>query len=445
MKKRIVCALLALLTLMSVFAGCGKKAAPPVMYSENYSFSEAMARYMLSYTATSMQDELRAEGCDLKKPLSEQYRESGESFADYVVQKTAENMEMILSYSEAALKSEFILSEGMLYRAQETVAYLSQLAQEYGMSDEEYVTYAFGKGVTYEAYRVCIEMMTLCEGYDLYLFDGADVSLEDASAYADKNADKYLTYDCLRYTVKDKTVADALAAATTAEEFALELKKVSGINISDSDKNGIPDVAEYRAVNVKDDASGKFASEDGRKVNDTNITEDEDGFTVTMILTLPARNTVSLWDFRAVFFSEETAEGSYEDCVSLIEQIREKGTGEEGFTNIAYRYSENGYAYFGGLYSGVPKSGMPASSVSDWICDPARKKDDMTAVADGTNGSYMLYFLDGPLEAWLYYARADMKNEAAEAAFEKLKEDGTIGKITTDMDWLKALAAEVLG
>lgn len=164
--RSIISAVLA--ALMLLFCGCSKPDdKKPVMKSTNYGFSSAMTAYMIEHTKNMLESEMKAAGVDTSKPLSEQIRSGDETWQDYLYKKTVENMEHILLYCEAAAIDGYTPDEGMIYKASEEMNYLNTLAKNEGYTVEEYITMTYGEGVTYDGIRVCLEMMALCEGYEL--------------------------------------------------------------------------------------------------------------------------------------------------------------------------------------------------------------------------------------------------------------------------------------
>lgn len=420
--KQIAAAFLALTAVLT--AGCGSKAHnTPVISSEHFKFTRGMATYMTSYTRLMLADEMRAAGVDMKKPLAEQERSEGESWADYVYSKTLDSMEDVLLYCEAALFDKYTVSEGMNYKANDTLTYISGVAGDLGITSDEYIKRAYGSGVTVESFSLCTQMMALCEGYDLELTKKMEVTEEDAAAYADENPEKFLKFDALRYTTADKELADRLAAAADREEYLKIMSGVSGTDLTDTDKNGIPDVIEVRNTIVASDADGDFANEDGRNVGDTRIAEKDGKYTVTMLLSLPARKTEPLWNYLLIFISSESSTDPAGDAASLIDQWKEKDGDEKGFSKLAARYSDDPMAYYGGLYSGVSADGMANEKIAEWVCDPARAYGDTTVVSEDEDGAYMLYFIKGNTKRWVHEAIAAKKSDMAKEEIDSLRSD----------------------
>lgn len=421
--KHITAFILA--AVMLLCCGCGGTESRSVYQSKNFTFTEDMAMYMASYSRYMLADEMKAAGVDNTIPLSEQERSEGETWEDYLYTKTVENIENILLYCEAAYLEEYTVSEGMMYKANELVTYLSTLAAEVGLTEEEYIRQIYGDNVTVEGLQTCTQMMSLCEGYDLDLADSFEVPEEEAVAYADSEPDKFLEFDALRYTTKDKTLADSLAAAENKAAFLKIMSGVSGYSLTDSDKNGVADSLEVTGAAVATDVAGEFAKAEDRAAGDTLITEDDGEYTVTMLLTLPARDTELLWDFRMLFLSPESSDDPMGDVTSLIEQWKEKEGGEEGFSDLAARYSDDPTAYYGGLFSGTSRSEMPTEDIAKWVCNNARTEGDTTAISAGDGGAYMLYYIGGNTPRWIYDATNTVKADKADAAIDSVKEEIT--------------------
>lgn len=439
--KRILSLFLVLCTLAAV--SCGNGGDSEVYLSENFSFTEDMATYMASYTRLMLRDEMLAAGVDMEAPLSEQEKSDGETWEDYLFTKTSESMRDILLYCEAALHDRYTLGEGMAYKANETLSYISGMASDNGYTAEEYVKLIYGSGVTVDSLSICTQMMALCEGYDLELTESIEITDEDAAIYADENPDIFLKFDALRYTSDDKVLADSLTGTKDSGEFLSIMSKVSGIDLTDSDKNGIPDSLEVKNVSVASDVAGEFAKEEGRVRGDSCMTEKDGKYTVTMLLSLPERSTEPLWNFRMIYISTEASTDPAEDAASLLDQWKEKGSGEEGFANLAARYSDDPAAYYGGLYSGTSAESIENESIAQWICDGTRTYGDTTVIPDEDGGAYMLYYISGNIQSWMHEAIVTARSDKADEKIASLEAD-IKSKFKLDEDRLREIVEKVL-
>ena len=422
MKPRSVLAFF-LLAALFLFSGCGGDDVPNVVCrSENYSFTADMAAYMAAYTKLALADEMAAAVMDDSKPLAGQTSADGESFEDYLFEVTVQNIEKILLYCEAARADGYVPGEGMIYKANETVTYLSSKAEEAGMTAEEYLKESFGDKVTLSGYQTCVEMMVLCEGYELSLISAEEVTSDEAEAYADSHSGDFLKFDALRYSTSDRELAEMLASSETSEDFLKIISSVSGISVTDKNKNKIPDEIEVYAA-VSADPAGEFASEEGRSRWDTYMSESDGSYTVTMLLTLPHRDEEPVWNFRALYISSESNSDPMYEAESLLEQWKEKQGGETGFSNLAARYSDNPTAYYGGLFSGISRDDMPSTKVADWICSSGRIAGDTAVVDDGDDGAYMLYYIDGNIPRWKYTASQAVKAERIDQKMSESEEE----------------------
>ena len=197
---------------------------------------------------------------------------------------------------------------------------------------------------------------------------------------------------------------------------------VSGIDLTDADKNGVTDILEVNNTLVSTDIAGKAALEKGRAVGDTVITEKDDKFIVTMFLSLPSKSEEPVWDMRMIYISTESSTDPYGDCASLRDQWIEKKGGEEGFINLAARYSDDPTAYYGGRVSMV-KSEMPNESFSAWVCDPGRKEGDSTMCPGDENGAYIIYYLNGNIPMWQYEAEQNLRLDHAKDHVSKMEDE----------------------
>lgn len=408
-----------------ILCGCGKKSDGTVARSENFTFSRDMAVYQLYCDRMELGRSVAAQSI------------TAESLAEY----TADNIREMLIYCEAAKADGFSPDEGMLYRVNETLSYISLAAENAGMSTLDYVHATFGEAVTLEAIKLCVEMYVMCEGYEDSVILSQDVGDDEAKSYADTHPEDFLKYDFVRYSTADAGLRDSLAAAKTPAEFSDEvLAAVPALSRTDTDKNGIPDALEQSGITVSSDgAAGKYFAGDGRTVGETFVEDEGGGWTVTMAVVLPGRIDTPTWDFRMVKLTDARSNAPGDDAASLYGQWLEKGSGEDGISALASRYSDDPTAYSGGLMLGATYADMPCDEVAAWVRNPARAVGDAAAIASEDGCGYILYFRGFGGALWLH----DAKNALARAAFDaKLAEakSSLADSITVDYDAILALA-----
>lgn len=424
--KSLISIILAM-SLLCTF-GCGdntgkkeeEKELP--MESPNFVFTEDMVLYMISYTEMMYADEMNAAGVESSKPLSEQMRTGKESWGDYIYKKTLENIEYMMLYCEAAYKDNYVVSEGMLYKANESVSYLSTAAKDMGKTAEQYVKELYGEDVTLEGLETCTQMLALCEGYEIYLEDSADIKKDQISEYAEKNENDFLKFDALRFTTTNKVFAEELASAETKADFLAVLDKISGIDLTDADKNGITDIFEVNDAVVSSDIAGEAALEDGRKAEDTIIIEKDEKYVVTMFLTLPEKDITPVYDYRMIYISTESSTDPYTDASSLRDQWIQKNGGEEGFANLAARYSDDPTAYYGGRLI-QSKDDMPNESIRSWVTHESRTEGETTMLPGGEEGAYIVYFIEGNIPMWEYEAETTLRQKHSKDHIESMKDE----------------------
>ena len=443
--KSIIAVILVLASVLSV-VGCSKEEkteSVTVFSSEHFTFSEEMVYYMVYYTRMMLKNEMLASGVNTTKPLKDQIRSEGETWEDYLYEKVNEGIEKILVYCEAAYIDDYKISEGMSYKSSETVTYLSNIASEMGVTPEEYVKDMYGEKVTLDGFRVCTEMLALCEGYEMDYLTGIEVSDEEAQSYAEENPDELLKFSALRYSTTDSELADKLAAASNTEEFVKALNSVSGLNRTDTNKNSIPDFIEIIGISVAADEEGEFAKKPGIKIGSTTTSEKNGTYTVTMMTSLPVRNMDVMWDFRMLYMSDKSSSNPTEDLTSLIDQWKKKEGGETGFANLCARYSDDPSAYYGGLYSNTATYDMPSELVSAWVCDLNRQPGDTVVLTDDNNGAYMLYYIDGLNTGWAKEAETLIRNNKMEEKIASM-EDGIKEKFSIEDELMRQIVEDAV-
>lgn len=417
MKKIFTLIVCAAVTFASL-CGCGKTEGS-IAVSDNFTFGRDMTLYQLY--------------CD-KVVLGELDGETEidfESLAEY----TADNIKEMLAYCEVAKAAGFSPDEGMIYRANETISYISLAADNAGMSTEEYIGETFGEDITLDAIRLCVEMYIMCEGYENSVLEDSGIGDGEAEAYADEHYADFLSYDFLRYSTTSEALSTALAAAKTPDEFAAAvLEAVPALLRTDSDKSGIPDILESTAVVSSDGAAGEYFASSDRAVCDTYTEKTDGGYTVTMALTLPHRLETPTWNFRMVLITDSRSEDPYDTVKSLHEQWLEKESGEDGIAALAARYSDDPTAYSGGLFSGATHSDMPSEAVEEWVCDSARVPGDAAALEDADGNGCLVYFIGNGDPLWLYNAKRALAKERLDAEVDAAEE-----KVSVDKDAILSL------
>lgn len=419
--RTVISVLLTAASLLTV--GCGGRGDDVVAGGDNFKITEDMAVYLTAYNRVLLKSEMADAGVDEEKPLSEQMRSDGESWQDYIYAKTLESIENILLYGEAAILDKYSVEEGIMYKANESLRYMQNSANELGLTVDEYVRRVFGDEVLTEALGDCTQMMSICEGYEMYLINSREVTAEETAAFADENPADFLKFDALRLTVSSEDVAKSLDAAASVEDFLKIASGVSGIGLTDSNKNGIPDSLELNDAVVSRDAAGEFAAEEGRAVGDTLMTEEDGKYTVTMITSLPERDTTPVWGYRMLYISSESSTDPLEDATSLREQWIEKEGGETGFSNLAARYSDDPTAYYGGKMTGIAAEDMPTEEIAEWICSTDRVEGDTAVFADGDERAYFIYYLGGGINLWQHEAETALKAKLADERIADIKDE----------------------
>lgn len=109
---------------------------------------------------------------------------------------------------------------------------------------------------------------------------------------------------------------------------------------------------------------------------------------------------------------QEKAQGVYDEYLAGDKT-------EESFYDLAVKYSADGNAKTGGLYTYVYK-GQMVKEFEDWCFDESRKPGD-TGIVKTQYGYHIMYYVEGD-EGWIRYCTEGVMEEKAKALLEEMTE-----------------------
>ena len=214
--------------------------------SENFTVTGPMLSYYFYQTYNTFLSQygsiISYMGLDTSLSLKTQAamgaEEDGQTWFDYFMDPTIEQIENMLVYCEEAKVRGIVLDEQDNADIDAALAELDAAAAEYGYSTSSYISALYGGGVKKSDVRAALELSQLAAKCSEVLTDEMTAAVTDGEidTYYAENPSEFLTADVLNYAFstpkgdKDdatykadseemKKLADELAACKTADEF----------------------------------------------------------------------------------------------------------------------------------------------------------------------------------------------------------------------------------
>jgi len=378
--------------------------------SDSYTVDNAMMSYFINSTYQSFiknnSSNLTSYGLDTTKSLKDQSYSDSQTWYDYFIQISEDNVKQMLVLAEAAK------AEGVSLSDDEQTTIQTQLGS---LTPSDY-----GLGVKSSDIENCMEIYMLAYKYSNQISDGLTYSDNDLENYYNSNKNTFTTYNYRSYTfsyssddstltqAKAKTYADDLYACKGDLEFTACLTsylKASGNYADDAalqtelDKT-LTNAAKYTA----DNELSTWAFTDGRQVGETYLLDDTTNscYTVYVMLTTPERDNSSTVDVRHILLTSKSYgsdDATLAAAQGLYDQWKAGDQTEDSFADLAISNSEDtGSASKGGLYEGVYE-GQMVDTFNDWCFDASRQPGD-TGIVATSYGQHIMYFVGSGGEKW---------------------------------------------
>ena len=441
--------------------------------TENYKISSAMLTYYYNSTyqnfASSYGSALSSMGLDTTKSLKDQQMSGGDgTWYDYFMSSAKSNAQQVLVLCEAARAEGFELTDEQLDEIDEIVDTMKTNAKSNNVSLDFYLSRVYGNCVDEKVFRKCLELSELAAHYSEHMTEQYKYEESDWDAYYSENTSEFLKVDWLTYTftaeaeqlAEDATDEEKAAAETKRQEEYAALKATAAELAATDDADafsvyveswlrtvkyaGMDDEA-LKEDNVDIDAlvegckktgnSGSSESDlntwafsEERKAYDTKVIENDDSYSVTVYMLLPAEDTQDLglacqyrdtyllknYTYIPFLTSEynDSADDAKEAAEKLLADFNEDPT-EDNFAKL----SDNN----GGSKREDSDKGAVNDEVDQWLYDSARKAGDC-AVITGEKGSYVVYFSgDGDIK-WQAQANNSLMNDQYDKDYHALEE-----------------------
>ena len=431
--KKIVAFLLAAILLITVFAGCSgeqktEESLPsPVAFKVGemeFTVEDMNYMYMTSFndvynTFYNYYGEYFSSLLDISKPLEEQMLDENRSWHQYIIEITMDSTKAVAGIYQTAMENGFVLPEEYQKDIDTFDEQLASIAEEVGMTKEEYLYYSYGENVSIEAVKKMTEIQIVSNAYMEAYREGIEVSEEDIEAYYSANKKDIDTVDFQFYTnyygaaegeepvlTKEEAEAQAnsLAAAESKEEFISLAKEFTTDEKQKlAFEEGEPTLfsgASYTSTGIEEVSEWLF--DENRKAGDTMVYHDEEytGYIAMMF----ERRVDPDYDYvnvrHALIVPEEAEDGSVSDeaWADAEAKANEIYNGylagemtEEAFGELAKEYSSDGNAAQGGIYENVRK-GQMVPTFNDWCFDETRTAGD-TGIVKTPYGYHLMYFV----------------------------------------------------
>lgn len=398
--------------------------------SENNEVDGAMMSYFFNSTYNNFLAQygsyLSYFGLDPSISLKQQMSSDTETWFDYIMSGTKDNVANILMLCEAAAENGVALTD-------------AEKAAIRTRADETDTTY-YGRGTKKNDIYNAMLLEALAHKYQYINQNGLAPTEDEIIAEYAKNTKDYQYVDYYSYTInfgagedasEDATVkakeeaqknADKLKAVTTTDDFKAvvrELLTAATPDMKEEDITAKLDALESAKIDyVKDNKVHEWAF--AAKVGETYVDENTENSTFTVyLLTKEAyRDESATIDVRHVLLYDDDY-GSREKAVKAAEKLlADFNAGDksaDAFGLIALEYSQDpGSCYTGGLYESVGQ-GQMVESFDEWCFDEARQTGD-TGIVESDYGVHIMYFVGDGGEMWTVEAENTLLTASLEDA-----------------------------
>lgn len=396
------------------------------------------------------------------------------TWADALDYSAKNSVHSYVAYAQLAKQAGVTLTDEQKAEIDEGIETIKSHADEADYSLNRFIARYYGKGCDEKLLREILEERYLAGNFAQAKQDEISKSVTDEQIQEEfeKNKASYTTFDMATFTVdavyetaegaSDEEVAAAKAAAmeTAKAQADAYLARIT-------DAASVVKVAqEYKATNkessiilndtttssLADEAASWVLSAD-RKVGDKGVFEDENGYVIVLLTSLPAPDRTKGVDVRHILvkFSQETDDNGnaveltdeqkqtyYAKAQDLYNKYLENPT-EENFAQLATENTEDtGSKETGGLYEAVYPGDM-VTEFNDWIFDEARKPGD-TGIIETTYGYHIMYYVnnDNP-EKWYDECKDAIASAAVDSFNTSVIEGDEYALVTKDsvISWAK--------
>ena len=230
-------------------------------------------------------------GLDRSVALDQQMYSEDQTWADYMMELTQENMQQVTALCEDASRNGYTLPQETLDSIETELSELEASAKQYGYSSlDQFLTMNYGKGVTADVMRSVMQKMETASGYAAQVDAARSYTDEQKEAYYAAHADELdliSYYSCLISSSNsafdpepEESAAEATEetgeaeAAESAEAEAAPVEESAEAEAAPAEETAGEEVAEAAVYEAP--ASSSNLSEDGVVVaTGTELSEEE--------------------------------------------------------------------------------------------------------------------------------------------------------------------------
>lgn len=385
----------------------------------------------------------------ISKPLSEQIYDkvSGTTWQQFLLETSLNIWKQYRYLTDMALEAGFTLPEEYQKELDGLKDSLAVTAANVGFNSvDALVSAQFGEGCTFADYKYFMELSYYASLYFEELTNGITNTKEEIETFykaheqefvdSDITMESGLLVDYRHIFVKAESTTDGITESQWAD------CKAAAQNLLDQWlKDPTEDIFATIATEMsKDENTAKKGGLCTYIYNNYLTTVD-----IRHILIMPEGGTKSD-DGRTTVYSDEEWEACRKKAQEIYDEYLNGAKTEEFFAELAKKYSQDGNAKDGGIYTDVRKDSM-SENFDEWIFDESRKEGD-TGLVQTPYGYHVMYFVhrDDAMNDWLF----DTKHKAGDYALIKT-DDGyqIVYVVEAEEGWIrlgdKALTEEKSG
>ncbi|MBR4108931.1 MAG: peptidylprolyl isomerase [Oscillospiraceae bacterium] len=435
-------------------------------YSEWYSSYGEYTDQLVSWTLN----------LDTTKPIDEQTRDDGTTWADYFMDMALENAKSNYAIYDLATSEGYTLSEEDEAAIDENIEYMGMYAQMYGFNNiNKYLQAIYGAGSTQKSYKEYMIRSSIAQAYYDDHYETLKYEDADIRAYEEDKYTNYSSYNFALYHIdyntylpegekdedgnvthtseqigaaKDQAYADAeaLAKATNLDELNAAIAALA-IN---AEKETAPTATESKNVlfTALPETYSEWLSDSERKENDIvsipdEVTEeDEDGNEVTSVngyyvILFQSReeNEGKMSNVRHLLvkfaggttddegnttYSDEDKAAAKEKAEGYLKTWKEGAATEESFIELVKAHSEDTSAETGGLFENINRDSNYVPNFLSWSIDESRKEGDCEVIETEYGYHVMYYSGNSELSYRDFLITNDLRTEDLEAWYNEV-------------------------
>lgn len=405
-------------------------------YNEWYSSYGEYTDQLLSWTLN----------LDTTKPIDEQTRDDGSTWADYFMDMALENIKSNEAICALAAAEGYTLSEEDKAAIDENIKYMDTYAMMYGFRNgNDYLKALYGNGATEKSYKEYMTRSSIAQAYyddhyDSLKYEDADIRAFEADKFTNYSSYSFALYhiDYNSYlpegekdeegkvthtseeigSAREQAFADAeaLTKATNLEELNAAIAALE-INAEKTDIKAVEN-KDVLFANLSEDYS-EWLSDSERKENDIvsipeEVTEEnEDGKEVTSVngyyvILFQGRNEnqEKMSNVRHLLvkfaggtqddegnttYSDEEKAAAKEKAEGYLKTWKEGAATEESFIELVKAHSEDTSAETGGLFENINRDSNYVPNFLNWSINESRKAGDCEVI-ETEFGYHVMYY-----------------------------------------------------